>query len=214
MSEFSGLRKHEKTQHALVGLGSTQVRRPKFPERYNKVYKIKNKIFKCKTQYALHQPFIGIDDDLPGLGVEDKERGSQPGARLLDPVLPLREPQTLKGHQRRRQAVVDAHDAAKIRQLRDGFVVAEDLHGVLDSLEELSRPVDGASDRRSVPDRLWAFLVKKKEKRGEDVIYLSIFLGFLNNVAAEVGFLYLQSSVSDHPAPHFKERPQSFTIFL
>ena len=40
MSEFGGLRKHEKTQHALVGLGGaalaaavaflTQVRRPEF----------------------------------------------------------------------------------------------------------------------------------------------------------------------------------------
>ena len=42
MSEFGGLRKHEKTQHALVGLGSaalaaavallTQVRRTDFPK--------------------------------------------------------------------------------------------------------------------------------------------------------------------------------------
>ena len=47
MSEFGGLRKHEKTQHAFVGLGSTasagavalpsQVRRPEFPERENNV---------------------------------------------------------------------------------------------------------------------------------------------------------------------------------
>ena len=50
MSEFGGLRKHKNTQHALVGLGSaalaaavallTQVRRPQFPERDNKVYSI------------------------------------------------------------------------------------------------------------------------------------------------------------------------------
>ena len=48
MSEFGGLRKHEKTQHALAGLGSaalaaayscTKVRQFKFPERDNKVYK-------------------------------------------------------------------------------------------------------------------------------------------------------------------------------
>ena len=47
VSEFGGLRKHEKTQHELVGLGSaalaaavshTQVRWPEFPERDNKVY--------------------------------------------------------------------------------------------------------------------------------------------------------------------------------
>ena len=54
MSEFGGLcRKQEKTQHALVGLGSaalaaavafTQVRRPEFPERDDEVYtKNKNK---------------------------------------------------------------------------------------------------------------------------------------------------------------------------
>ena len=45
MSEFGGLWKHEKTQHALVGLGSAApaaaVRWPKFPERDNKVYQIK-----------------------------------------------------------------------------------------------------------------------------------------------------------------------------
>ena len=51
MSEFGGLQKHEKTQQALVGLGNaalvaavaflTQVRQPKFPERHNKVCKIK-----------------------------------------------------------------------------------------------------------------------------------------------------------------------------
>ena len=41
MSEFGGLRKHEKTQHALVGLGSVALaaavalRWPKFPERDN-----------------------------------------------------------------------------------------------------------------------------------------------------------------------------------
>ena len=49
MSEFGGLRKHEKTQHTLVGLGSaafetaeslTQVRRPEFPERDTKVYNL------------------------------------------------------------------------------------------------------------------------------------------------------------------------------
>ena len=50
MSEFGGIRKHENTQHALVGLGSaalaaaiallTRVRRPEFPERDNKVYGI------------------------------------------------------------------------------------------------------------------------------------------------------------------------------
>ena len=50
-SEFGGLRKHEKTQHALVGLGSaalaaavallTQatIRRPDFPEKKTKVYR-------------------------------------------------------------------------------------------------------------------------------------------------------------------------------
>ena len=47
MSEFGGLQKHDKTQHALVGLGSaalaaavrilTQERRPDFPERDPKV---------------------------------------------------------------------------------------------------------------------------------------------------------------------------------
>ena len=49
MSEFGGLFKHEKTLRALIGLGNaalaaavrmyslTQVRRPEFPERDNKV---------------------------------------------------------------------------------------------------------------------------------------------------------------------------------
>ena len=37
MSEFDGLQKHEKTQHAYVGLGSAALARPKFPERGNKV---------------------------------------------------------------------------------------------------------------------------------------------------------------------------------
>ena len=49
MSEFGGLQEHEKTQHALVGLGSaalaaavalTKLRQPEFPARDNKVYKI------------------------------------------------------------------------------------------------------------------------------------------------------------------------------
>ena len=48
MSKFGGLRKHEKTEHALVGLGCAaqscgccshaQVRRPEFPDTDNKVY--------------------------------------------------------------------------------------------------------------------------------------------------------------------------------
>ena len=43
MSEFGGLQKREKTQHALVGLGSSALavaiafKRPKFPERDNSV---------------------------------------------------------------------------------------------------------------------------------------------------------------------------------
>ena len=38
MSEFGGLPKYENTQHTLIGLGSlTQIRRPEFPERDNKV---------------------------------------------------------------------------------------------------------------------------------------------------------------------------------
>ena len=45
MSEFGGLRKHEKTQHALVRQGSAAlaaaVALPKFPERIYKVYTIK-----------------------------------------------------------------------------------------------------------------------------------------------------------------------------
>ena len=52
MTEFGGLRKHEKTHHALVGLGSTalaaavatQVVQPKFLEWDIKVYKAQNKI--------------------------------------------------------------------------------------------------------------------------------------------------------------------------
>ena len=48
MSEFRGLQKHEKTQHALVGQDraapaaavALPVMRPKFPARDNKVYKI------------------------------------------------------------------------------------------------------------------------------------------------------------------------------
>ena len=48
MLEFGGLLKHEKTQHALVGLGNAAlvaavVRRPEFPERDNTVYKRKKK---------------------------------------------------------------------------------------------------------------------------------------------------------------------------
>ena len=41
MSEFGGLQKHEKTQHAVVGLGSAALRWLEFPERDNKVYNIK-----------------------------------------------------------------------------------------------------------------------------------------------------------------------------
>ena len=52
-------RKHEKTQHALVGLGSaafaaavafTQVSRSEFPERGNKVYTKKKKKKKPNTE--------------------------------------------------------------------------------------------------------------------------------------------------------------------
>ena len=53
MSEFGGLQKHEKTQHALVGLAVAlllwllcsliQVRRSEFPEKDNEVHKIKIK---------------------------------------------------------------------------------------------------------------------------------------------------------------------------
>ena len=40
MSEIGGLRKQEKTKHALVGLGSAAfARQPEFPEKENKVIK-------------------------------------------------------------------------------------------------------------------------------------------------------------------------------
>ena len=42
MSEFLGLRKQEKTQHALVGLGSAAVGGPNFPKW---IIKCKKKIF-------------------------------------------------------------------------------------------------------------------------------------------------------------------------
>ena len=54
MTEFGGLRKHEKTQHVLIGLGNAalaaavalpRVRRPEFPERDNKVHKTTQNMF-------------------------------------------------------------------------------------------------------------------------------------------------------------------------
>ena len=52
MSEFAGLRKHEKTQHALKGLGSAAlaaaVRRPSFPQRII-MYLTKKMLTVCVT---------------------------------------------------------------------------------------------------------------------------------------------------------------------
>ena len=46
MSDFGGIRKPERTQHALVVLGSAAlaaaVRQPEVPERDNNMYKINN----------------------------------------------------------------------------------------------------------------------------------------------------------------------------
>ena len=48
MSKFGGLRKHKKTQQALVGMGSAalaaSVALPEFTERGNKVYRKEKKI--------------------------------------------------------------------------------------------------------------------------------------------------------------------------
>ena len=61
MSEFGGLLKHEKSQHALVGLGSaalfgccslTQVKRPEFPETDNKTVSLKKEEKKRKSVFA------------------------------------------------------------------------------------------------------------------------------------------------------------------
>ena len=66
MSEFGGLQKHENTRHALVQLGGAALaaavasnpgKQPKFPERDNKVYKIKlmSLVLRC---YKLHIALI------------------------------------------------------------------------------------------------------------------------------------------------------------
>ena len=66
MSEFGGLRKHEKTQRALVGLSSAAlaaaVRRAQFPERDNNGYK---KIYISKVVHRFHSTQLNWLVSLP-----------------------------------------------------------------------------------------------------------------------------------------------------
>lgn len=78
-------------------------------------------------------PLICIDDDFLGGGVMDKQSGPQSVPGVVDSVLPLCEPQTLEGHERGGQLVVDPYDPAKVSQLVDRLVVAENLHRVFDA---------------------------------------------------------------------------------
>jgi len=65
----------------------------------------------------------------------DKQSGPEPVPRLINPGLPLREPQALERDKGCGQPVVDFHDTAKVSQLGDGLVVSEDLHGVFNAFE-------------------------------------------------------------------------------
>ena len=70
MSEFGGTRKDETTQHALVGLASaalaadvflpSQVRRPQFPQRDNKVLKKKKKNYKRNKKNKKRRFSVGL----------------------------------------------------------------------------------------------------------------------------------------------------------
>lgn len=63
----------------------------------------------------------------------DKQSGPQSIPGVVDSVLPLCEPQTLEGHERGGQLVVDPNDAAKVSQLVHCLVVTENLHRVFDA---------------------------------------------------------------------------------
>lgn len=80
-------------------------------------------------------PLICIDNDFLRGGMMDEQSGPQSVPSVVDSVLPLCEPQTLEGHERGGQLVVDPYDPAKVPQLVDRLVVAENLHWVFDAFE-------------------------------------------------------------------------------
>lgn len=59
-------------------------------------------------------PFISVYHDFLRGRVMDKQRGPETVPGVVNPVLPLSEPEALKGHQRSGQLVVDPDDPAKV----------------------------------------------------------------------------------------------------
>lgn len=101
------------------------------------MYFLKNHNFdfflNIQISFLIFIPLICIDDDFLGGRVMDEQSGPQSVPGVVNSVLPLREPQTLEGHERGGQLVVDPYNPAKVSQLVDRLVVAENLHRVFDA---------------------------------------------------------------------------------
>lgn len=85
--------------------------------------------------YKMHKPFICVDDDFVCDWMMYKERGTEAISSLVNPVLPLRKPKTLKCDESCGQPVVNSYDPSKVTELVYCLVVPENLHGVLDTLQ-------------------------------------------------------------------------------
>ena len=134
----------------------------------------------------LYTLVIGIHKQLLRLRMLNKQRGTQSGPRLLDLRFPERQPEVLEGDKCCSEAIVDLRCVTEVLQVWHGLVVTEHHHGVLDSLEELSGPLDGAGDWRCVPDE-WRVVLHE----GEELVRLWIwYVG--NNYSVHV--LYVRIS--------------------
>lgn len=91
--------------------------------------------FNIQISFLIFIPLICIDDDFLRGRVMDKQSGPQSVPGVVNSILPLCEPQTLEGHKRGGQLVVDPYNPAKVSQLVHCLVVAENLHRVFDAFE-------------------------------------------------------------------------------
>lgn len=95
-----------------------------------------------------------------------KQRCTQAVSRLLYLRPPECQPEVLECDERSSEAVVDLGGVSEVLQVGHGFDVSKDHHRVLDTLEELPRPLDGTGDRWSIPDEWWVILWGVKDWSG------------------------------------------------